>query len=137
MCDAQDGTRTGGFTTGEPWLPMGHDVADRNVKTFQADERSLLWLYRRLIRLRREEPTLIEGEYLPMRSHNDILVYRRVWEDDTILVALNTVHEPRKLQWDGRGTRLLSTYLDGEGLSVAGPVLLRADEGILIKLQGR
>ena len=26
-----DGSPNGGFTTGEPWLPMGADVAERNV----------------------------------------------------------------------------------------------------------
>jgi alpha-glucosidase len=42
-------SHAGGFTTGDPWLPMGQDVAERHVATCQADEHSLLWLYRRLI----------------------------------------------------------------------------------------
>lgn len=48
-----DGTPSGGFTTGTPWLPPV-DPAERNVADQAADRGSLLWLYRDLIALRRE-----------------------------------------------------------------------------------
>jgi len=53
------------------------NVAERNVATLQADERSLLWLYRRLIRVRRAEPPLVSGDYVPLCSRNDIVMYKR------------------------------------------------------------
>ncbi len=132
-----DGTPTGGFTSGEPWLPIGDDVAERNVAKLRADECSLLSLYRRLIHLRRAEPALVAGDYVPMRSRNDILMYQRVSGSEVVLVALNTVHQPRKVEWQGAGTLLLSTYLDSDGKAMAGSILLRADEGIIVKLQAR
>jgi alpha-glucosidase len=46
-----DGSPRGGFTTGEPWLPLD-DPAERNVQVQRGDPRSLLSLYRELIRLR-------------------------------------------------------------------------------------
>ena len=52
-----DGSEVGGFSLGEPWLSMGADIAERNVTAFQKNEQSLLWLYHRLIMLRRVEPT--------------------------------------------------------------------------------
>ena len=124
----------GGFTSGHPWLPMGDDIAAHNVASLQADERSILWLYRRLIQVRRAERPLIAGEYVPMRSTNDILMYKRVWREQEILVALNTVHQPRRLEIPGQGTQLLSTYLDGEGMIVTPSRLLRASEGLMVKL---
>jgi alpha-glucosidase len=132
-----DGTSTGGFTTGDPWLPMGNDVAARNVTRFQADERSLLWLYRRLIHLRRTEPALVAGEQVPMRSRHDILTYTRAWAGEEIVVALNTVHQPRKLEGPIEGTLLLSTYLDRERTPVSASILLRADEGVIVKRAAR
>jgi alpha-glucosidase len=132
-----DGTPTGDFTSGEPWLPMGDDVAERNVAKLRADERSLLSLYRRLIHLRRAEPALVAGDYVPIRSRNDILMYQRASGSEELLVALNTVHQPRKVEWQGAGTLLLSTYLDSDGKAMAGSILLRADEGIIVKLQVR
>ena len=124
-----DGTPAAGFTTGEPWLPVGEDVAERNVARFQADERSLLWLYRRLIRLRRSKPALVAGHYVPRGSRNDILMYTRTWAGEDILVSLNTIHQPRKLEWQGVVTLLLSTYLDGDGKAMAGPILLARRRG--------
>jgi alpha-glucosidase len=130
-----DAGENGGFSEGEPWLPMGPAVAERNVATLKKDERSLLWLYKRLITLRQDEPALTAGTYVPERSRNDLLIYRRVAGDDTILVALNLRHEPRRLEWHEAGRVLLSTHLDGfHSEKVQGPVLLRPDEGLIIKL---
>src|SRR5205085_12192879 len=36
-----DGSRNGGFTLGEPWLPLGPDVAQRNVAKLKDDSRSI------------------------------------------------------------------------------------------------
>jgi alpha-glucosidase len=47
-----DGTPGGGFTTGEPWLPLV-DPADRNVADQASDPESLLSLYRDLLAWRR------------------------------------------------------------------------------------
>jgi alpha-glucosidase len=47
-----DATTTGGFTTGEPWLPAV-DPAERNVEAQREDPGSLLELYRLLIEARK------------------------------------------------------------------------------------
>ena len=46
------------------------------------------------------------------------------WQGQEILVALNLVS----------GTLLLSTYLDKSNVEVKSPIVLRADEGVIIKL---
>jgi alpha-glucosidase len=113
---------------------MGDDIEERNVERLQQDERSLLWLFRRLIRLRRTEPALTEGSYVPRRSRNDVLSYCRTFEGDNVLVGLNLVHEPRLFEWEGEGRLLLSTHLDRIEEPVGGPTLLRPDVGAIIKL---
>jgi alpha-glucosidase len=128
-----DATRHAGFTSGEPWLPLGEGVEERNVARLASDGHSLLSLYRQLIRVRRSEPVLQGGDQVPVRSRNDILAYKRCGGQEEILVALNTIHQPRKLEWRGSGQVLLSTYLDGQK-QITAPVLLRPDEGIIVKL---
>ena len=128
-----DATRHAGFTSGEPWLPLGEGVEERNVARLASDGHSLLSLYRQLIRVRRSEPVLQGGDRVPVRSRNDILAYKRCGGQEEILVALNTIHQPRKLEWRGSGQVLLSTYLDGQK-QITAPVLLRPDEGIIVKL---
>jgi alpha-glucosidase len=127
-----DPSEHAGFSLGQPWLPIGDGIAERNVATLQADEGSILSLYRNLIRLRRQEPALVAGEHIPVRSRNGILMHKRKLADDHILVALNIVNEPRKLHYEGRGRLLLSTYLD-ERKTVGSPLHLRPDEGVIIK----
>ncbi|HYD73694.1 MAG TPA: alpha-amylase family glycosyl hydrolase [Candidatus Binatia bacterium] len=129
-----DASEKAGFTTGEPWLPLGEGVAERNVATLRQDERSILWLYRTLIRLRRLEPALVAGDYTPLRSRDDVFAFLRSAEDATLLIALNLAPEARKYEggWDGR--LLVSTYLDRSGIALSGALALRPNEGVVVKL---
>jgi alpha-glucosidase len=129
-----DGSANGGFTRGEPWLPMGPDVASRNVDAFKRDPHSLLALYQRLMALRRREPILLSGKQVAVRSLNDVLAFKRSAPDGELLIALNTVHQPRRFALPSAGKILLSTYLDQDGTSVSGALLLRPDEGAIVKL---
>jgi alpha-glucosidase len=113
---------------------MGNDVAARNVAVQQADPRSLLSLYRRVIELRRHEPALTEGEYMPVRSRNDILAFRRRLREEEILVFLNTAPDPRS--WDGLPPvrLLLSTSGDRRDGPPDTTMLLQGDEGLVLKV---
>jgi alpha-glucosidase len=76
--DAEPGA---GFTSGEPWLPLGSEL-ERNVEAERADDRSLLWLYRRLLAMRRE---LGEGFRL-LDAADGVVAYER----GAHVVAVNT-----------------------------------------------
>ncbi|WP_065752751.1 alpha-amylase family glycosyl hydrolase [Bradyrhizobium paxllaeri] len=128
-----DATERGGFTTGDPWLPLSEDRSC-SIETARRDERSLLHLYRELIALRGCEPCLLRGEYLPMRAHNDIFSFARVLDQVQILVGLNLCREPRLWEWRGNGIRLMTSYLDREQAKLVGPTHLRPNEGLVIKL---
>ena len=53
----------GGFTEGTPWLPLNADADRLNVSNQADDPRSMLSLYRALIRLRRESEALSIGDW--------------------------------------------------------------------------
>src|SRR5204863_1507872 len=125
------GSRNGGFTSGEPWLCMGDDVDERNILRQQQDTRSLLWLYRSLIRLRKGEPALRSGDYLPLRARNDLLLYKRVVGQDVLLIALNFSNEPRRLEFEERTRLLISTHLDRTPTNITPPMMLRGSEGVI------
>jgi alpha-glucosidase len=71
---------------------------------------------------------------VPLRSRNDILCFKRALPDEEWLVALNCCHEPRKLALDQPGRVVLSTCLDREGDAVNDAMILRADEGVILRL---
>jgi alpha-glucosidase len=128
-----DDTDGGGFTTGEPWLPLSQDRG-RNIEAQRRDGRSLLNLYRELIALRRQEPCLLQGEYRPRRAQNDVFSFVRWLNETEILVGLNTSGEPRLWEWQGFGVRLLSTGLDLAEGKVQGPIHLKSNEGVIVKV---
>jgi alpha-glucosidase len=130
-----DDSPRGGFTTGEPWLPLETEGA-RNVEQQRAEERSTLQLFRRLIALRKAHSCLQHGDYKSVRSRNDILAFKRVLGPSALLVALNLSAEPRKWQWGGCGRPLVSTHLDRQTEALQdGSILLRGNEGVIVELE--
>ncbi len=127
----------GGFTSGIPWLPMSMDKQP-NVETEQKDPHSLLNLYRALIALRRKTPQLLLGEQIAMRAANDILMFQRANDDGALLIACNITDQPRRLETPFQGTLLLSTHPAAIGEPCQAPLMLRANEGVIVALdQGR
>lgn len=59
----------------------------------------------------------------------DVLVFKHCAPEGELLIALNTLHEPRKFPLPRSGKVMLSAYLDREG-----GLLLRPDGGVIIKL---
>jgi alpha-glucosidase len=125
-----------GFSTAEPWLPVGTDCDTANVASQSRDAGSLLTLYRRLLELRAAEPVLQDGVQEPLAAGPAVVAYRRRSASRRLLVLLNFVHAPASyvLGDDGPGRVLLSSFLDREGERVNDQVALRADEGLLISV---
>ncbi len=80
---------TAGFSTAEPWLPVGPAVAEINVATQRDEPTSMLTLYRRLLALRRAEAALSVGAWQDVGVTESVLAYLRRHEQRTFLVALN------------------------------------------------
>jgi alpha-glucosidase len=87
-----DASATGGFTTGEPWLPAV-EPERVNVEAQREDPRSMLSLVRDLLTLRR----LLGPELELLDSEPGVLSYRR--GDHTI--AINTTAESPRVSLDG------------------------------------
>jgi alpha-glucosidase len=86
-----------GFNRGaKTWLPVGDDYRTRNVTTEMADSGSVLNWYRQLIRLRRENPAVSEGDYHAIALPK-ILAYTRSAKGKTVLVLLNLSAEDQEL----------------------------------------
>ncbi|HMA23062.1 MAG TPA: alpha-amylase family glycosyl hydrolase, partial [Gemmatimonadaceae bacterium] len=67
-----------GFTSGTPWESAQPDSFATTVESENADPRSLLNLYRRLIHLRRENAALASGVLVPLSSsHPGVAAYLR------------------------------------------------------------
>lgn len=136
-----DGSAQAGFSTVEPWLPLGENVARCNVAACDARPDSILGLYRRLLALRRVSAALTEGDITLVQAQGTVLAYERRHGDARLLVLLNLGHEPQTCAVPA-GRMLLSTHAR-EPVSMRalehGPqegFVLAPDEGVIIALSG-
>ena len=97
-----------GFTAGTPWLRVNPNHAGINVEAARADPDSIFHYYRRLIRLRRENPVIVHGRYeLVLPEHPQIYAFTRTLDAERLLVILNFSATTPVLAWPERALSLL------------------------------
>ncbi|MDO8431542.1 MAG: alpha-amylase family glycosyl hydrolase [Candidatus Binatus sp.] len=139
----RDGCRTpmqwssalnGGFSgAAETWLPCG-DFKSINVEKQIIDPRSMLSLYRHLIRLRKTTPALADGSYRSFDGGpHDCLVYHREAASQHLIVALNFTAEAREIDTPA-GKILFSTALDRIGESAGASLRLAPNEAAILEV---
>jgi alpha-glucosidase len=109
---------TGGFTAGEPWLPMG-DAEACNVEDQTADPGSVLHMCRELIALRRSRPALRSEGFEAVEAPEGAWAWRR--GPDTA-VAVNCSDRPVEVPI--RGEILLAADRGRDGERAAGGLRL-------------
>jgi alpha-glucosidase len=128
-----DASPTGGFTTGDPWLPMG-DAARVNVAAQRDDPASLFSLYRRMSWLRKSSAALRRGSYRTVPAPRGVFAYAREADGERMLVALNFTKSTQLVSLgSGNATITLSTdhTRDGEPTDL-GRIELRPDEAVVV-----
>jgi hypothetical protein len=80
---------------------------------------------------------LVAGSYAPVVTAGDLLAYRREYESKPLLIVLKLGADPILIGSDTMafpGEILLSTYLDRSGETVSAGLVLRGNEGLIIRL---
>ncbi len=135
-----DAGRGAGFTTGDPWLPIGSEATIVNVAAQRDDPRSMLSLYRRLIWFRRRSAALREGSYRPIGRVPGVFAFLREAGPERLLVALNFGHPRAVLRVADQGlprsgTLEISTDPDrAPGVVSLASLELGPDEGVVVRL---
>jgi len=89
-----DDSLQAGFTSGTPWIKVNPNCREINVRQALADPDSIFYYYQKLIRLRKEHPVMVYGEYnLILEDHPQIYAFTRTLEGDCLLVMLNFSRE--------------------------------------------
>lgn len=127
-----------GFTTGIPWLKVNKNYKYINVEQAINDENSILYYYKKLIKLRRESDVIKYGDYkLILEEHPEIFAYTRSWNDDNILVICNfygnTINVFLGEEYSKKDSQIiLSNYKDAKILGR--DIKLRPYEAIVYKV---
>jgi alpha-glucosidase len=90
-------TNAGFGATRRPWLPIGENYRTVNVATESRDPDSLLNYYKRLLKLRKENEQLREGDFVLTNETSDtVLSYMRLTRNGkAVVVALNFTAQPQ------------------------------------------
>ena len=124
-----------GFTQGTPWMRVNPNHREINATSQVGDENSVFSCYRRLIRLRKELPVLVEGRFrllLPEDEH--IFAYTREDGEKKLLVVCSFSGEEIAcpLQVPAEAELLACSWSDG-----GEPGRLRPWEGRMYLMEAR
>ena len=116
-----DNSENAGFTTGTPWLAVNKNYDEINAKQCLEDENSIFHHYRKLINIRKNNDTIIYGDYtLLCPEDENIFAYTRELNGDKILVVCNFCDKEVTFNFNGdfnHADILLSNYNDSSTLN--------------------
>lgn len=124
-----------GFSETEPWILPPDNYKDINVRAALADENSIFWFYRKLIRLRKEKKAVSEGRIsFIYPEQQDAFAFLRTAPAEELMILCNFSN--RELSWPaGRDMskyqKLLGNY-EGSLIS-AEQIILRPYEGVVLE----
>ena len=85
-----DDKKNAGFSKAKPWIKVNDNYKKINVKNQEKDLDSILNHYKLLIKLRKENSTLVYGKYEDLDPmHTKIFSYQRWDENDVFIIHLN------------------------------------------------
>ncbi|WP_018615044.1 glycoside hydrolase family 13 protein [Segetibacter koreensis] len=85
-----DNTTNAGFTSGTPWIKVNANYKTINAEAQEKDSNSVLNYFKKVVRLRKQNPTLIYGKYTLLDKDNPkVYAYTREGEGKKMLIALN------------------------------------------------
>ncbi|MCR9110102.1 alpha-amylase family glycosyl hydrolase [Marivita sp. XM-24bin2] len=118
--------QNGGFTSGQPWLPVSHEHLSRTVSHQEDDPAAILHHYRRAIAFRHAQPALARGDHDGVKSTDTIVHFTRSFEGTTIFCAFNLSDQPATMavpegSWTQIGLELGSAGPQADGKLHLGP----------------
>lgn len=92
-----DASPNAGFTAGKPWLKVTGNYKKVNVARELADENGVRAFWKYMIGLRKTDPALIDGEFVPVHMGKTIFAFERYTEDKRLIVIVNLCGKEKKL----------------------------------------
>ncbi|TNF19928.1 MAG: DUF3459 domain-containing protein [Rhodobacteraceae bacterium] len=118
--------RNGGFSTGQPWLPVSPEHLNRAVGVQEKDPGAILHHYRHALRFRHAHKALVKGVHADLAATGDVVQFTRSHEGETILCVFNLSDRPSTIpmpegDWHRIGAELGSAAPQADGKLHLGP----------------
>jgi oligo-1,6-glucosidase len=90
-----DDSPNAGFTTGAPWIKVNPNYTTVNAAAQEKDSNSVLNYFRKVVKLRKDNPVLVYGKYTLLdRDNPDVYAYTRELNGKKFLILLNFKSKP-------------------------------------------
>ena len=132
-----DNSNNAGFTDGTPWINVNDNYKTINVNNQINDENSILNFYKNMIRIRKENETLVYGSYdLILDEDDKIYAYIRTMGDEKFIVIVNLSHDEVKYSYEEKLNyrKLLLSNYKVEAHDMINEFILKPYEARLYKL---
>ena len=129
-----NGEAYAGFSSVEPWLPVADDYPQKNVEQQKEEGESMLSFYQRLIAVRQQEPALQVGDFVPVGLEGELMAYKRVHEDQEVLVLINFGKEAATHTLSTEKTTVLFASSEGFEPPLTGKITVAGEEVLVLKL---
>lgn len=115
--------KNAGFTSGEPWIPVGNLYKNINAENALNDKDSVFYHYKNLISLRKQHDVISDGSFnIILENHDKVYAYTRSYKNTNLIVLNNFYGEDTEVTIekeliDGNSKILISNYKDSGSLS--------------------
>lgn len=82
-----------GFSKTNPWINVNPNYSYINVEDEEKDNNSILNFYRKLIKLRKENKTLVYGSFKQLKTNKNYFCYERELNNDKYLIIINLTNK--------------------------------------------
>lgn len=124
-------TANAGFSEAKPWLPVKGPHLKRNVAALEADPDSLLHYYRAILKYRKDNHALIDGEIVFHDVKEPILGFSRQSGQDALVCVFNLSAKPHDLSIKGL-PNLATLAVVSNGAVLKGKALQLEGNGLAI-----
>lgn len=132
-----DDSAYAGFSTHKPWLGVNPNYVKINAANQMQDDTSVFRFYQKLIRLRKENPVMIHGDFaLCCPKEGPVIAYTRNLEEVTWLIIHNFSEEEQSFEYEKIQSAeqvILSNY--DEVKMENGQAKLRAYETLIARIE--
>jgi len=127
-------SKNAGFSDSKPWLPLNADYKEKNVEIQSEETDSILHWYKNLIKLRKNTPTLQQGDFIfLLEEHKDLLAYKRKLNNQEIVIILNFSAKQSHMPNTGISGKILMGTHRPEGSEAILPAFIHPYEVLIIE----
>jgi oligo-1,6-glucosidase len=85
----------GGFSDVEPWIKVNPNYPEINVEAALKDRDSIFYFYQKILAFRKDNPTLIYGDYKDLAPNDEqVFAYKRSENEEEFVILLNFSASP-------------------------------------------